>query len=51
MTLAQHLMELRRRLIVCVLALLVTCTLAFIFYNQLLSFMQHSFQAVKRTRR
>jgi sec-independent protein translocase protein TatC len=43
MTLAQHLMELRRRLIVCVMALAITCTLAFVFYNQLLSFMQHPY--------
>jgi sec-independent protein translocase protein TatC len=36
-------MELRRRVIVCVLALAVTCTIAFVFYQHLLSFMQHPY--------
>ena len=43
MTLAGHLMELRRRVIVCVAALAVTCTLAFVLYQHLLSFMQHPY--------
>jgi len=43
MTLTGHLMELRRRLIVCVIALCVTGTLGFIFYPHLLSFMQHPY--------
>jgi sec-independent protein translocase protein TatC len=45
MTLGQHLMELRRRVIICVFTLGITCTVAFIFYNQLLSFMQHPYCA------
>jgi sec-independent protein translocase protein TatC len=43
MTLTGHLMELRRRLIICVIALAVTGTLGFIFYPHLLSFMQHPY--------
>ena len=43
MTLTGHLMELRRRVIVCVIALTVTGTLGFIFYPHLLSFMQHPY--------
>jgi len=43
MTLSGHLMELRRRVMICVIALAVTGTLAFIFYPHLLSFMQHPY--------
>jgi sec-independent protein translocase protein TatC len=43
MTLTGHLMELRRRLIICVVALTVTGTLGFIFYPHLLSFMQRPY--------
>jgi sec-independent protein translocase protein TatC len=43
MTLTGHLMELRRRVIICVLALTVTGTLGFIFYPHLLAFMQHPY--------
>jgi sec-independent protein translocase protein TatC len=43
MTLTGHLMELRRRVIICVIALTVTGILGFIFYPHLLSFMQHPY--------
>jgi sec-independent protein translocase protein TatC len=43
MTLTGHLMELRRRLLICVIALAVTATLGFVFYPHLLSFMQHPY--------
>ena len=43
MTLTGHLMELRRRLIICVVAITVTATLGFVFYPHLLSFMQHPY--------
>jgi len=43
MTLTGHLMELRRRLIICVITITVTGTLGFIFYPHLLSFMQHPY--------
>lgn len=43
MTLTGHLMELRRRLIICVLALAATGTIGFVFYPHLLSFMQHPY--------
>jgi sec-independent protein translocase protein TatC len=43
MTLVEHLTELRRRVIVCVVALAVTCTLAFFLYNQLLAILRHPF--------
>lgn len=43
MTLTGHLMELRRRVIICVIALAITGTLAFVFYPHLLSFMQHPY--------
>ncbi len=43
MTLGQHLMELRRRIIICVLALVVTVTLGFIFYHPLYVLMQHPY--------
>lgn len=43
MTLAEHLGELRHRLIVSVLAFAVTATVAAIFYNRLLIFLQHPY--------
>jgi sec-independent protein translocase protein TatC len=43
MTLTGHLMELRKRIIVCVIAMTITGTLGFIFYSHLLSFMQHPY--------
>jgi sec-independent protein translocase protein TatC len=43
MTLAGHLMELRRRIIICVITLCVTGTAAFVFYPHLLAFMQHPY--------
>ena len=39
MTLFEHLAELRKRLIICILALLVTTVVAWFFYNQIIDFM------------
>lgn len=43
MTLAEHLGELRRRLIVSVVAFLVTATVAFLAYNQILAALKHPY--------
>jgi len=43
MTLAEHLAELRRRLITAVLAFVVAATLAAVFYNKMLSFLQRPY--------
>jgi sec-independent protein translocase protein TatC len=43
MTVYEHLAELRNRLIVTVAALVVTTTVVFIFYNHLISFMEHPY--------
>lgn len=43
MTLAEHLAELRRRLIVSVVAFAVAATVAAVFYNRLLSLLQHPY--------
>src|SRR3974390_1446592 len=40
MTLVEHLGELRRRVVVCVVAFAVAGTVAFIFYPQILKFLQ-----------
>ena len=40
MTLVEHLAELRRRVIVCVVAFAVTATVAFVIYNQILAFLE-----------
>jgi sec-independent protein translocase protein TatC len=47
MTLAEHLAELRRRLIISVAAFVVAATLAAVFYNQMLSFLQHPYCKVR----
>jgi sec-independent protein translocase protein TatC len=43
MTLAEHLAELRRRLIVAVVAFAAAATVAAVFYNRLLSILQHPY--------
>ena len=40
MTLAEHLTELRRRLLVAVIAFLVAGVVAFLAYNQILAFLK-----------
>jgi sec-independent protein translocase protein TatC len=40
MTLVEHLVELRRRLLICVLAVVVATVAAWVFYNKLLAFMR-----------
>jgi sec-independent protein translocase protein TatC len=43
MTLSEHLAELRRRVVICVVALTVTATVAWIFYPQVLHFLQEPY--------
>ena len=43
MTLAEHLTELRRRVLVCATAFMVAGTVAFLFYPHILSFLQHPY--------
>jgi sec-independent protein translocase protein TatC len=43
MTLTEHLTELRRRVLVCVVAFLVTGTVAFLLYNPILSVLKHPY--------
>jgi sec-independent protein translocase protein TatC len=43
MTLVEHLTELRRRVLVCAVAFVVTATFAFIVYRPILSFLQHPY--------
>jgi sec-independent protein translocase protein TatC len=43
MTLVEHLTELRRRVLICALAFLVTATVAFVFYPWILSFLKHPY--------
>ena len=43
MTLTEHLTELRRRILVCALAFVVTATVAFIVYPQILHFLQEPY--------
>jgi sec-independent protein translocase protein TatC len=43
MTLSEHLGELRRRLVVALLAFVVAASLAAVFYNQMLSVLQHPY--------
>jgi sec-independent protein translocase protein TatC len=43
MTLAEHLTELRRRILVCAAAFLVTATFAFIVYNPILGFLKEPY--------
>ena len=46
MTLVEHLTELRRRLIICVLAVVMGAIVAFVLYNQILNFLIHPYQQV-----
>lgn len=46
MTLSEHLGELRRRLVVALLAFVVAASLAAVFYNQMLSVLQHPYCTV-----
>ena len=46
MTLVEHLTELRRRLIVAVVAVSLGAVVAFVFYNQILNFLIHPYQQV-----
>jgi sec-independent protein translocase protein TatC len=43
MTLAEHLAELRRRVIICAVAVVITGTVAFLCYNWILAFLQHPY--------
>lgn len=43
MTLTEHLTELRRRVLVCALAFVVTATVAFLFYNSILAVLKHPY--------
>jgi sec-independent protein translocase protein TatC len=43
MTLFEHLSELRKRLLICILAVVVTTTVAWFFYDQLLHFMRNPY--------
>jgi sec-independent protein translocase protein TatC len=43
MTLVEHLSELRRRVVICVLAFLVMGTVAFVEYNHILAFLKHPY--------
>jgi sec-independent protein translocase protein TatC len=45
MTLSEHLAELRNRLIVCIVAVVAGMVVAWFFYNQLIHFMIHPYQA------
>lgn len=47
MTLAEHLAELRRRLIISVLAFVIAATVAAVFYNWFLSLLQHPYCHVR----
>jgi sec-independent protein translocase protein TatC len=48
MTLVEHLTELRRRVIICAIALVVFATVVFIFYNPILNFLSGPYEAVTR---
>src|SRR6202790_1335917 len=50
MTLVEHLTELRRRVLICALAFLVTATVAFVFYPWILSFLKHPYCQVSPRR-
>jgi len=50
MTLAEHLAELRRRLVISVLAFVVGATVAFIFYQQILNWLQEPYCRVAGSR-
>ena len=50
MTLTEHLGELRRRLIIAVVAFVVAATVAAVFYNRLLSILQHPYCQVRPAR-
>jgi sec-independent protein translocase protein TatC len=43
MTLVEHLTELRRRVLICAVAFLITATFAFIVYNPILAFLKHPY--------
>jgi sec-independent protein translocase protein TatC len=43
MTLVEHLTELRRRVLICAVAFLITATFAFIAYNPILAFLKHPY--------
>ncbi len=43
MTLFEHLAELRNRLVVCIVAVVVTTVVAWFFYDQMLNFMRHPY--------
>jgi sec-independent protein translocase protein TatC len=43
MTLTEHLTELRRRVMICVIAFAVTATVAFLVYNPILAFLKHPY--------
>jgi len=43
MTLVEHLTELRRRVLVCAAVFLVTATVSFVFYPEILSFLKHPY--------
>jgi sec-independent protein translocase protein TatC len=48
MTLAEHLTELRRRVIICAVALVVFAVLVFIFYNPILHFLSGPYEQVTK---
>jgi sec-independent protein translocase protein TatC len=48
MTLVEHLSELRRRVIICAIALVVFATLVFIFYNPILHFLSGPYEEVTK---
>jgi sec-independent protein translocase protein TatC len=48
MTLVEHLTELRRRVIICSVALVLFATLVFIFYNPILRFLSGPYEAVTK---
>jgi len=43
MTLVEHLTELRRRVVVCAVAFMITATVAFLLYNWILAFLKHPY--------
>jgi sec-independent protein translocase protein TatC len=49
MTLVEHLTELRRRVLVCAMAFVVTATVAFLLYPEILSFLKHPYCNVAPT--
>ena len=51
MTLIEHLTELRRRLIISVIAIVVGATIAFLVYNRILHLLQHPYAEVTRHRK